>query len=277
MNANLRNVAPAFADWFENAARSPVFSIISEKVWIFSLVQVSHLLFMAVLGGAVLALNLRVLGVILPGLSPQEVERATRPWFWAGAVGTIVTGVIMATSIALTILASAAFFVKFIALIASILLSVVVFAEVRGIGEQRPLPVLIAGGIATVLGVLALTLFASTRNLGTGALLVAISGFALFGALVPQRRAIYAGGIVSILGVVILGSLFLPASEEGDAFARWLLLGGSGFALVFAIAVLLRERRGLVRQGAVTVRIVAFASTLAWITTAAAGRWIGFS
>lgn len=277
MSLNLRDVAPAFAEWFEAAAKNQAFSVISEAVWSFSLVQVSHLLFMAILGGAVLALNLRLLGGILPGLSPQEVERATRSWFWAGAIGTIVTGAIMATSIALTILASAAFLVKVIALIASILLSVIVAAEVRRGGEEKRIWTLIVAGVAIALLALALFLFATMRNLGGGAFLVALVGFALGATLTTDRRAFYVGGGVLILSLTTLGGLLLPASAEGDVLAKWTTLGGVGLASAFAAAVLLRNGKGLVRQGSQHARAFAFASTLAWVTTAVAGRWIGFS
>lgn len=279
MSVSLRDIAPTFAQAFDHLAQEPLFKTLNESLWIFSLIETFHLLCMALLGGAVLALNLRLLGVALPKVPPADVERATRPWLWGGTFGTIGTGTLMALATSVTTLASAAFLVKVIALIAAILFSLAVSAQVRKAGEdqqQARVPLVLAG-TAVALWAVALGLFASTSNLGAGALLVAISGFALFAALTPQRRFTYLAGVVPILGVGIVGSLFLPASEEGDALARGLSSGAVALALVFAIGVVLRERRNGADQGPSSARLAAFASTLAWVTTAAAGRWIGFS
>lgn len=276
MSTGIRGISPDLAGRLEALAQEPAFEALSRSLWVFSLIETFHLLFMAILGGSVLLLNLRLLGVTMPDVPPRDIERATRPWFWVGAAGTIGTGLVMALATVMTVLSSAAFVIKLIALVAAILFSLAVSAFVRKDAAETGRWPLVSAAIAVLLWALSLGLFAFTRNLGTGALLVAITGFALFAALTPQRRLAYLAGVTAILATGITASLLSPASEEGDALARTLSVGAVALAFGFALTVLFFERRG-VWQAFQPTQLIAFASTLAWITTAAAGRWIGFS
>lgn len=274
---NLNTLAPAFAQAFDRLAQVPALKSLNESLWLFSLIETFHLLAMAVLGGAVLVLNLRLLGVALQQVPPGDVERATRPWLWLGIAGTIATGTVMALATAVSTLASAAFVVKMVALVAAILFSLAVSREVRrGTATGRG-PQLLAVA-AVLLWAMALLLFATTQNLGGGALLVAVAGFVLFAALTPGRRLAYALGVGSVLAVGLIGSLLAPATAEGDALAHRLSLGAVGVALAYALAVwLLARKPGAASPAQGPARLTAFACTLAWVTAAAAGRWIGFS
>ncbi|MGC1270109.1 MAG: DUF6644 family protein, partial [Croceibacterium sp.] len=77
---NLNNLAPVFAQAFDRLAQVPALKGLNESLWLFSLIETFHLLSMAVLGGAVLVLNLRLLGITLQQVPSTDVERATRPW-----------------------------------------------------------------------------------------------------------------------------------------------------------------------------------------------------
>lgn len=276
MSLSLEQLAPAFAAQVAALSQAASVRALNESLWIFSLIETFHLLFMAALGGAVLALNLRLLGAVLVRLPIADVERATRPWLWIGTVGTVATGVAMALATAVSTLASAAFVVKMIALLAAILFSIAVSRQVRsGGGGVSSFPRLLAG-LALALWLVALALFATTRNLGGGALVVAVTGFALFAALMRRRRFEYLVVVIPLLGVGLVGSLFLPLSDEGDRLARQLSAGAVAMALGWALAVWLRDRKEP-GQTPHPARLAAFASTLAWVTAAAAGRWIGFS
>ena len=109
MTVNFSELLPWAAPALESLAHIPVIKYVNETVWIFALVETGHLLFLAVLGGAVFALNLRVLGLVLPAVSLQDVERAVRPWYNAGVAGALVTGLAMAITTARTLLPSGAF------------------------------------------------------------------------------------------------------------------------------------------------------------------------
>lgn len=61
--------------------------------WLFPVIEAVHLLALSVLGGAVLVVDLRLLGLGLKGRSASELWRAARPWM-IGALGMMIaTGV----------------------------------------------------------------------------------------------------------------------------------------------------------------------------------------
>lgn len=75
-----------------------------------------HLLALAMLGGAVLMLDLRLLGAGLAAQAPAAIERQTRPWLISAICVLIATGVPLALSEASKLYGKEAFWVKMIAL-----------------------------------------------------------------------------------------------------------------------------------------------------------------
>jgi hypothetical protein len=61
--------------------------------WLFPVIEAVHLLALSVLGGAVLVVDLRLLGLGLKNHSASELWRAARPWMIGALVMMIVTGV----------------------------------------------------------------------------------------------------------------------------------------------------------------------------------------
>lgn len=277
MSLNLRELAPAVAGAFDTISRSPLIRYVNETAWIFAIVETTHLLFLAILGGAVLILNLRLLGVTLVSLPARDVERATRPWLIVGIAGTILTGTAMGLTTMSSLMSSAAFLVKMVALIGAILFSLAVAREAR-----RDETLAAAGGKGRVLALaglawwlVSLVLFAVGAGLGSGAFLVALAGFALFAAFTKRWRRVYALGLLAILGggFFAVERIAVATGEE----PLWLLLAPLAAAFGLAIAIGLLERREAGTLQLEPARLAAFGSTLAWITVAAAGRWIGFT
>jgi len=95
MSINFRDAVPAIVDPLERAAQADWVRSLNETAWLFAMVETAHLLFLVVLGGAVAVLNLRLLGAVLRDVPEREVEAATRPWFLAGVIGTVATGIYM--------------------------------------------------------------------------------------------------------------------------------------------------------------------------------------
>ncbi len=277
MSASVQHWLPAVSARLEALAQAPMIVAINQSTWLFSAVQLLHLLAIAVLGGAVLVLNLRLLGLALPTLTPHYVERHTRPWMIGSIVGTVLTGFLLTLSTTQTSLGNTAFLVKMIALLAAILLSVSVASQVR---EGTPAPgraPQVLAGVAAFMWVIAVALFASAANLGAGVLLVAITGFALFAAFVPGRRKGYLAGVGFIMVAGLGATFFLPPSESGDALAGQLSMGTVIVALAFALVLWAGEEREGGPAPLAPERASALVSTLAWVTVAVAGRWIGFS
>lgn len=278
MSTGIRDLAPAFAESFAGISQLPFIAYVNETAWIFAVIETAHLLFLAVLGGAVLILNLRLLGATLGSVPVQDVERATRSWLATGIVGSILTGIAMGITTVNTLLSSGAFLIKMVALVAAILFSLAVAREARH-NDTAENGLQVGGGIlaiiASVWWLASLGLFITGDGLGSGAFLIALTGFALFAAFVTRWRRIYVFGLVAILGG---GHLVIEwLSHDDTERGKWLIFVplAAAFGLVAAVSAL--ERREPARVAPSPARLVAFASTLAWITVAAAGRWIGFT
>ncbi|MBC2665450.1 hypothetical protein H7F51_07945 [Novosphingobium flavum] len=225
MSISINSLIPAVQAPLERFGQTEWVRELNQTAWLFALVETIHLISLVVLGGAVLVLNLRLLGLVLGDVPEQVIERNTRPWLRAGVIGTIVTGTYMAVATVVTLLPNAAFLVKMVALVAAILLSTAVARRLRLGQSDNPAGSRLLAGSAVALWLAALILFAATRTIAAGALLVGLAGLALLLAGIAVRRD-----------------------------------GGNWTAL-------LRSPQ----------RLGAFSSTLAWVTVAAAGRWIGFS
>lgn len=87
---------------------------VRDSLWLFPAIQVVHLLSLASLGGAVLAVDLRVLGVALRGV-PVETLAEDLSWVMTGSLIVItLSGVGMFLSEALRMYDNAAFWVKIV-------------------------------------------------------------------------------------------------------------------------------------------------------------------
>lgn len=278
MTINFRDLFPAAEHALEGLANIPAIHYVNETVWIFALVETGHLLFLTVLGGSVFALNLRILGLTLQDVTVEAVERATRPWYRLGVWGTIVTGVAMGMTTARTLLPSGAFFIKMIALIAAILLSSVVAREARaGSAGSSSQAGIARVGIATALWLGALFLLATTNGLNSGGILVGLAGAGLLAAAAQRRhRPLVIGLSIAGLAGWYVGLDALAAHGNGGSFA-WLGNGVVAAAVVPALSYGVRDIRVGSGEREASRKLTAFASTLAWVTVAAAGRWIGFS
>ncbi len=115
---------------------NPDLQELNKTLWLFSLVEISHLLFLVLVGGATLVLALRTLGATLGDVAVARVESLTRPWLRVGTVGGISSGIFMSIATALTLVANASFFVKILALGAAVLFGFALSGRLRG-GESR--------------------------------------------------------------------------------------------------------------------------------------------
>src|SRR5688572_32253807 len=80
--------------------------------WLFPVIEAVHLLFLSLLGGAVLVVDLRLLGLGLKGHTASELWRAARPWMIAAVAGMIATGVPLFLSEAIKCYYNDSFWVK---------------------------------------------------------------------------------------------------------------------------------------------------------------------
>lgn len=86
-----------FFEWMGNLAVSRA---INESLWIYALVQAFHLLALAVFAGAVLIVDLRLMGRGLTQQPVAQVARDARPWLIGGLVALVLTGIPQLMSLA---------------------------------------------------------------------------------------------------------------------------------------------------------------------------------
>ena len=94
---------------------------IKASSWLFPAIEAVHLLALALLGGALLMLDLRMLGAGLTLQPISSVERETRPWLISALAVMVVSGVLIGCSEALKLYDKPAFWVKMAALAAAII------------------------------------------------------------------------------------------------------------------------------------------------------------
>lgn len=97
---------------FEAIEATGLAMAIKQSVWLFPAIEAVHLLGLALLGGAVLMLDLRLLGWGVSTPAPAQLERQTRPWAWAGLGVLVMTGGVLFTSETLKLYGNPSFWLK---------------------------------------------------------------------------------------------------------------------------------------------------------------------
>jgi hypothetical protein len=98
--------------FFEAAEASTVGDMIRQSLWLFPVIEAVHLLALCVLGGSLLIVDLRLLGVGLRNQLAGELLRASRPWLVGSLVLMLATGVALFTSEAIKCYYNTSFWVK---------------------------------------------------------------------------------------------------------------------------------------------------------------------
>jgi hypothetical protein len=86
--------------------------VVVESLWLFPVIEAVHLLALSLLGGAVLIVDLRMLGLGLTGRTVSELARNAKPWLIAALAGLIMTGIPLFLSEPTKCYYSPAFWVK---------------------------------------------------------------------------------------------------------------------------------------------------------------------
>ena len=73
---------------------------VNNSKWAFAAFEAGHLLSLAMLGGAVLLVDLRILGFGMKDEPVRRLARAAQPWLLAGLAGMIATGIPLLASLA---------------------------------------------------------------------------------------------------------------------------------------------------------------------------------
>jgi hypothetical protein len=98
-----------YFQWVETTAFS---RMISQSSWAFAVVESVHLLALSVIGGAVLMVDLRFLGLGLRSQSIRDVAREAQPYLVASLIVMLLTGVVLFSSEPIKCYYSTPFWVK---------------------------------------------------------------------------------------------------------------------------------------------------------------------
>jgi hypothetical protein len=151
-----------FFQWCENTG---VGAAIRASQWLFPVIESFHLLALALIGGAVIIVNLRLLGLGLRRQPVAQLARDIQPWLVGGLVVMVGTGVLLFLSEAVKCYYSPAFRVKMIFLVPAIVFTFTVNRKVVT-ADDRAVKPLWSGLVAVVTVTLWSIVGASGRWIG---------------------------------------------------------------------------------------------------------------
>lgn len=99
----------SFFEWCETTALG---TAVRDSVWAFPAIEAVHLLGLCVLGGALLVVDLRLLGAGLTEQSPAALARRARPWLIGSIAVLVTTGIPLFLSEAVKVYYNTAFWTK---------------------------------------------------------------------------------------------------------------------------------------------------------------------
>jgi len=111
------NLLPAF-QWLEDTGAGRV---VRDSTWLFPLIEGAHLIAFAVIGGAILLVDLRLAGLGLRRQPVALVAREAQPWLLGSLAVMVISGVLLFLSEAVKCYYSVPFRVKMAALFLAIL------------------------------------------------------------------------------------------------------------------------------------------------------------
>ena len=136
-----------YFEWFETTVLGMA---IRDSLWLFPVIECIHLLGLSLLGGAVLVVDLRLLGLGLRGRSVSEVARNAHPWLVGGLAVMILTGVPLFMSESVKCYYSPPFWYKMGFLLAATVFTFSIRRKVAG-GEPKPLTAGLTGVVSLAL------------------------------------------------------------------------------------------------------------------------------
>lgn len=106
----------AFCQWLENTTLS---SAIRESVWVFPIIETTHVLMLALSVGIIATIDLRLAGIVMRGESATELSGQLLPWALGGFLTMFVTGVFLFISMPMKCYNSIFFTIKMALLVLS--------------------------------------------------------------------------------------------------------------------------------------------------------------
>lgn len=103
--------------WFFEAAEATYLgTMVRNSIWMFPIIEAVHLTALCLMGGAILVVDLRMLGAALWDQEIADLVRHVRPWLAAGLAVMLTSGVLLFLSEAIKCFYNTSFWVKMITL-----------------------------------------------------------------------------------------------------------------------------------------------------------------
>ena len=131
------NLLP-FIEW---TASSSLSHAISTSTWAFAVIESIHLLALSVIGGAVLIVDLKLLGYGIRTQTLEEVARDAQKWFIGSWIVMIVTGLLLFTSEPQKLYYSTPFAIKMTCLLLGTIFALTVRRKVTLAADGRVSPI----------------------------------------------------------------------------------------------------------------------------------------
>ena len=137
--------------YFEALEAGPIGDAIRSSTWLFPFIEAFHLVGLAVIGGAVLLVDFRLLGLGLKRQPVSELARDAQPWLIGGLVFMIGSGVPLFLAESIKCYYSFAFWTKMTALALAILFTFTVRRRVALAEQPRVDAMRVVGAISILL------------------------------------------------------------------------------------------------------------------------------
>jgi hypothetical protein len=267
---------PQLAGWVANL--DDVFPGRQIKPW-FAEWEVGHIVSLVILGGSSILLNLRLMGAGITEETPSEVYRNLRPWILVGAIGIIVTGLLIGSANAERLYTSEAFSAKMVGLAAGLILTFGVSLPMASADGRAGTAERIAAIVGLALFALAIGMFLQAKLANPGLWhVITAGGLIVLYITRGLTRIVY---LAAILVGIAVQQVLAQVVYKGDDYAHLDLVNKS-FAWIFAGVILTAAAIHIVasgrgREGGAFTKGLAYAAILVWVMTAAAGRWLAFA
>ena len=124
--------------WFD---KSWIALFISDSRWLFPAIEAVHIVALAILFGALLVLNLRLLGIVMSDKPIAGLAQEFAPWVLCSLIIILSTGFLLFSSEALKAYANTPFRVKMVFLLAAIVFHYTLYSRVTHADETAISPV----------------------------------------------------------------------------------------------------------------------------------------
>ena len=140
-----------FAQWSE---KTPLGAAIRNSEYAFPIIEFFHLAALAVIGGAVLVVDMRLLGLGLKKTSVAQLAKDAQPYVTGSLMVMLVTGVCLYTSEATKCYASAAFWIKMASLALAMIFTYTIKKHVTA-GDEKTVSI----GTGKLVGLVSIVLW----------------------------------------------------------------------------------------------------------------------